>query len=167
VGKVFISSKGSNGIDKLKQKGYQGTFSKQEIDNFYKNNEFQQQQAVIPDDTYRKITSPPDCYQIDYMFKERTLRAMNKNINAFFVAINILSRKAYVFPVKSRKTEALIEVFKKFLDKAGHVAGVEGDNEFDNKEFQKFCDSRNINVITNVAEKDHKFGTGDKLGSVA
>ena len=59
----------------------------------------------------------------------------------------------------------ILKAYKMFLEKVdGKVEIVQGDNEFNNKDFISFNDSQNIIVSTDIAKSDHITKYGDKLG---
>ena len=59
------------------------------------------------------------------------------------------SKFAYSFIQNSKTSKEVLENFKKYLDKFGIPKNVHTDNggEFINKDFQKFCENKGINLI--------------------
>ena len=139
--------------------------SDKELDEFYKHAEHTQVKKRIVIKGYHKITAPAHWYQIDVIKMPPKLKSSNNGIHKFFVAIEIGSRKAFVYPLKSNKAEDIVAVYEQFV-KDTEVVCVEGDAEFDAKAFQKFNEDRGIMVITDVAKDDHLTKYGDKLGIV-
>lgn len=149
---------------KLKKLGH--NFSNKEIDEFYKNNAVAQQNKRIRVKKYKKITGPSHSYQIDIMVMPTRLKKANKGYNKLLVCVNILSRKAYAYPLKNNKMDNILESYEEFLEEVDTVVMVEGDNEFNNKQFQAFNDAMKILVMTDVAKDDHLTKKGNKLGIV-
>ena len=114
---------------------------------------------------FHKITAPPDCYQIDVVNFPSYVKKVNK-YNKFLVLIEILSRQAFVYPLRSNKMTDIIEAYEEFIDEVnGKVVSIEGDDEFNNKSFQAYNDELGVVVISDVAKDDHITKFGDKLGS--
>lgn len=149
---------------KLKKQGI--TITDKELDEFYKNHETPQVNKKIVVKKVHKITAPPDCYQIDVILFPQYLKKRN-GTNKFLVLIEILSRKAYVYPIKSNKMSVILEAYEEFIeDVGGKVLSVEGDNEFNNKAFLAYNEELEIIVNTDIAKDDHITKFGNKLGIV-
>lgn len=113
-----------------------------------------------------KITAPPFSFQIDIAHLPQFKRA-NKGISQFFLAVDIVSRKAFAYPMKKGTMTEVLKAYEQFLIDAGEpVNSVAGDAFFDNDAFQTMNQELNINVYTDVAKDDHITKMGDKLGIV-
>lgn len=113
-----------------------------------------------------KITAPPYSFQIDVAILPAYKRS-NGGTDKFFIAVEILSRMAFAYPLKSGKMSAVLKVYEQFLIDAGEpVNSVAGDAFFDNEAFLTMNDELGINVFTDVAKDDHITKMGDKLGIV-
>jgi hypothetical protein len=148
---------------KLKSLGIK--ISAKEVDEFYANNETTQRNKKIVVKKYMKITGPRHSYQIDIVFMPKHLKASNMGYDRMLVLINILSRKAFVYPMKTSTIDSILEHYGTFLEKNKCVM-VEGDNEFNKKRFLDFNEKKQISVITDVAKDDHITKYGNKLGMI-
>jgi hypothetical protein len=152
---------------KLKKKlEYEGV-TKQEIDAYFNPRELHQVYAHPKKYSPLKITAPPYSFQMDIAFLP-AYKKQNKGIEAFLILVDILSRKAFLYPLKSRKMSVIMDAYEEFLKDVGEqVNSVAGDDEFNNVEFKEFNNEMYINVYTDVAKEDHIVkGKGDKLGIV-
>jgi len=77
---------------------------------------------------------------------------------------DILSKKMFVYPLKSNKKEDILNCLQDFT-KNNKVNGIEGDNEFNLKDIKDYLDSKNITYSFDIAAQDH-FSKGNKLGIV-
>jgi len=133
------------------------------IQDFISNQSLQQQITSKPFKGYFKIVAKPNSFQIDLFFMEK-YKKYNKNISSFFIAVDILSRKMYVQPIKDKTTASILSACKSFVD-SHKVYRLYGDNEFKNNEVLSFFKSKGIDVITGVSKKDH-ISKGNRLGIV-
>ena len=135
--------------------------SKDDIINFYNNQTGTQIFKKIKDqkENLLKINDNPNSYQIDLMFMNKSESKVNKGYYIFFVMIDILSRRAFIYPIKNRTTAELIKGFNLFLEDLKslnkYCIKVIGDNEFENKEFIKLLDKNDIQYSFHVAADDH------------
>lgn len=113
---------------------------------------------------YFKITSVPHSFQIDIIQMDKYKR-YNKNISSFLLIVDVMSRKAFAYPLSSNKINDVLEKYEEFLSTVDDVKAVTGDNYFNAKPFLKYNESKNIEVFTDVAKNDH-ISYGDKLGIV-
>ena len=167
------------------------TQKKGDLRKFYANaDKLQMNQKVRKPDHYLRITGPPYSFQIDVMFLRGNLDLPEKyGDKMLLVLIDILSRKAYIYPVHDNKLPTLIKAYAKFLgdmdefrdgnkalaasvmrdrdeSNAGSlVASVTGDDEFGKAAFQNYNKQRGINCFTSVATDDHRT-YGDRLGII-
>lgn len=117
-----------------------------------------------------KITAPPYSFQIDIALLP-AYKSSNKGIDKFFIAVDILSRKAFAYPLKDGKMSTLLKVYEQFLIDAGAasdimVNSVAGDAFFDNAAFKSMNEDLYISVYTDVSKDDHITKMGSKLGIV-
>jgi len=149
---------------KLKVKKLHPEITSKEIDDFLSKQELTQISKKGTFKGFHKIVAPPHSYQIDIFFLNAYKRT-NKNFGAFLICVDILSRKMFLYPIKDRKTETVLNAIKEFVGDAKKVHMISGDDEFDNKEIVKYCDDNSIRLATNVASDDH-ISKGDSLGIV-
>jgi hypothetical protein len=149
-------------IKTLETKG----ISSKEINDYYKSSELHQVYAKPKKYKSLKITADPYSFQIDIAFLP-SYKKYNKGIDAFLLLVDILSRKAFAYPLKSRKSHDIMEVYKKFIDSMNdQVTSVTADNEFNFKEFKEYNQERQINVFTDIAKDDHLTSHGNRLGII-
>ena len=141
--------------------------SKSDIDEYYKSSELHQVYAKPKSYKPLKITAEPYSFQIDIAFLP-SYKKYNNGIDSFFICIDILSRKAFAYPLKSRNMKDIMEVYNKFVDSMDdQVSNVTSDDEFNTKEFKEYNQERQINVYSGIAKDDHIVkGQGDRLGIV-
>ena len=139
--------------------------SKKEINEYFNPKELHQIYSKPKSYKSLKITAPPYSFQIDVALLP-TYAKQNKGIDKFLLCIDILSRKAFAYPLKSGKMSDVIVAYEKFLGDVGEqLNSVAGDDFFNNKAFKDLNDDMLINVYTDVAKDDHIIpGKGDKLG---
>lgn len=142
--------------EKLKQLGVKVT--KEELDDFYKNNEITQMNKKVEVKNYYRINAPSYSFQIDVIFLPFDKPAL--------VLIDILSRKAFIYLLKSQNMSDIIDKYEEFLKDSGvKVAGVAGDAQFAAKAFEDFNQEKGIVLRTDVAKDDH-ISKGNKLGII-
>ena len=148
----------------LKNNGH--NFSAREVDKYHREGEVNQRFARVQFDRSSafKITSPMGWFQVDVVFFPRYPEE-NAGITRFLLFENVLSRKAYAYPIQSGSVPDLLKVYKQFLKDAKTVKGLIGDEQFGAKGFVTFNEARNIEVYHDIAANDHITG-GDKLGLV-
>ena len=144
---------------------------------------------------YLRITGPPYSFQIDVMVLKGgnfELPSHNNGIQYILVVIDILSRKAFMYPMKGNTMQTILTKYKQFLEDVESllastntftadaranlqanqnaampmkIASVTGDNQFSKGGFPKFNTDRGIQCFTSVAKEDHDT-YGDRLGIV-
>jgi hypothetical protein len=113
-----------------------------------------------------KITGPPGAYQIDLIFLPK-YRSSNRGITIFLLLVEIISRKAFAYPIKSKKPSDILDAYEQFFkDHDGNLSDVYGDNEFNSEWFRAFNDVLNVNVHTGVAKDDHISKHSNRLGII-
>ena len=148
---------------KLKVKQKYPQITHREIEDFVKKQELQQINSKSTFQGFFKIVAPPKHFQIDVFFMSSHKQA-NKGISMFLICIDILSRKMWIFPLKNKTQESLLEGIEK-LNKEVGLMGLEGDAEFNSSKIKKYCDEHSIMLSTDVAANDH-LDRGNKLGIV-
>ena len=155
------------GKSKLKQKLEGLGISNKDIDEYFSPKEINQIYAQPK--TYKplKITAPPFSFQMDVALLP-AYKKQNKGKDQFLILVDILSRKAFAYVLKSGKMKHVIAAYEEFVkDTSCEVNSVAGDNFFNNAEFLKYNKELYIEVYTDVAKEDHIVkGKGDKLGIV-
>ena len=116
---------------------------------------------------FYRITAPPLSFQIDVIMHKGGNPVANQGNNQMLIIIDILSRKAWVYPMKNHTMDTILVNFKKFekdLDPLRPVF-IQADDGFNKKAFKDYLASKDIALTTNVADKDHIAG-GDALGII-
>lgn len=147
-----------------------GQFTRSQIIAYMTPREITQIYAKPKQTAPLKITAPPYSFQID-IAKMPAYKNANKGTTEMLLLVDILSRKAFAYPLRNGKMETVLIAYNKFLreveeDEGGPVNSVEGDNFFKNKSFMNINDEQQINLYTDVAKDDHVTKTGNKLGIV-
>jgi uncharacterized membrane protein (UPF0127 family) len=162
----------SKEIFKKKIKEIHPEISSKEIDEFYKNQMINQimKKPVVKKENYYKITDVPLSFQIDIMIFNKSQKLKNRGYFMYLTLIDILSRKAFMYGIKSRKGEDIIEAYNQFLDDLKtkydkKPVKLIGDDEFNFKAFNELNNKLNIIIDTQTAQDDH-FTAGDRLGII-
>ena len=155
------------GKTKLKQKLELEGISNKEIDEYFSPKEINQIYAQPKKYKPLKITAPPFSFQMDIALLP-TYKRQNSGRDQFLIIVDILSRKAFTYVLKSGKMKHVLAAYEKFLiEREGEVHSVAGDNFFNNPQFMEVNKDMMIEVYTNVAAEDHIIkGKGDVLGIV-
>jgi hypothetical protein len=170
----FNPTTGYIGLEALKNKikKIHPEISYNEIKDFYKNLEINQimKKPVVKKSNFYKIVDVPLTFQIDIMIFNKSQNNKNKGIYMYLTLIDILSRKAFMYPIKSRKTEDIIEAYNKFLDELKskykkQPVKLIGDDEFNNKAFNDLNNKLNILIDSQTAKDDH-ITEGNRLGLI-
>ena len=138
-----------------------------DINSFIEKQEsYQITKKVVRRKKYLRIASEPYSYQIDIMYLNDLSRA-NSGYKYILCIVEINSRKAFCYPLKTRTMDDIIINYKKFLTDAGTVVRVDGDDEFNSQTFIKVNKDNNIILRTDVAKDNHIVkSNGDKLAIV-
>ena len=112
---------------------------------------------------YYKTVAPPHSFQIDIFFMDNYKR-YNK-YGAFLMFIDILSRKMFIEPLKSRTLDNVLQGIEKVVRRIGKVNSIFSDNEFDKKDIKEFFKSKDIKFSSLVAKEEH-ISKGNRLGIV-
>jgi hypothetical protein len=159
--KIFDESVGGTKayfISKVQQK--YPNLNKKGIENFLNSQEVVQVNTKVKGINL-KITAKPRTFQIDIMYYK-----IGQTLKPFLLLIDIMSRKAFCYPISGYKNMTkIITAYKKFLSQVDRVEAIEGDSEFASKEFITLNKEKGIRVDTSVAADNH-FTTGNKLGII-
>ena len=159
--KIFDESVGGTKayfISKVQQK--YPNLNKKGIENFLNSQEVVQVNTKLKGINL-KITAKPRTFQIDIMYYK-----IGQTLKPFLLLIDIMSRKAFCYPISGYKNMTMIiTAYKKFLSQVDRVEAIEGDSEFASKEFITLNKEKGIRVDTSVAADNH-FTTGNKLGII-
>ena len=143
-----------------------------DIDQFYTNLELGQilKKPIIKKSKFFKIVDNPLTFQIDIMIFDKSQKIKNRGIFMFLTLIDILSRKSFMYPIKSRQTDDIIEGYNKFLNELETTYNkspnkIIGDDEFNNKSFINLNEKLNIILDTQTAKDDH-ITKGNRLGII-
>lgn len=143
--------------------------SVKEIEKWYDSRELSQiykKPAPQNKDSKLVITAPPRSFQIDIAILSN-YKQYNGNVDRFLLLVDILSKKAFAYPLKSNEMEDVLDKYEQFMiDVDEPVHSVAGDDFFNNDEFQVFNDEIFVNVYTDVAKDDHITRQANKLGIV-
>lgn len=159
--KIFDESVGGTKayfISKVQQK--YPNLNKKGIENFLNSQEVVQVNTKVKGINL-KITAKPRTFQIDIMYYK-----IGQTLKPFLLLIDIMSRKAFCYPISGYKNMTkIITAYKKFLSQVDRVEAIEGDSEFASKEFITLNKEKGIRVDTSVAADNH-FTAGNKLGII-
>jgi hypothetical protein len=157
------------GLDKIisKLRNVGEDFDEKELRHAYKqlevNQRTQRQKKPVK---LLKITGPPGAYQIDLIFLPK-YRSSNRGITIFLLLVEIPSRKAFAYPIKSRKPADILDAYEQFFkDQDGNLRDIYGDDEFNSQWFRAFNDVLNVNVHTGIAKDDHISKHSNRLGII-
>lgn len=134
------------------------------INNFFENQQIHQvyKKPIVRE--YLTITAPPRTFQVDVMNIEDYFK-FNKGFRKLLVFVDILTNKAFVYPMKGNTKEDILNAFQEFKDDVGFIFGIQGDDEFSKKYFDEEMKKNDIKLHTDVAKDDHII-KGDKLAIV-
>ena len=159
--KIFDESVGGTKayfISKVQQK--YPNLNKKGIENFLNTQEVVQVNTKLKGINL-KITAKPRTFQIDIMYYK-----IGQTLKPFLLLIDIMSRKAFCYPISGYKNMTkIVTAYKKFLSQVDRVEAIEGDSEFASKEFITLNKEKGIRLDTSVAADNH-FTTGNKLGII-
>jgi hypothetical protein len=116
-----------------------------------------------------KTNAWPYSFQVDAVMMPQHAGSNGGSIG-FLLLVDILSRKAFAYPLKSTAMQDILRAYKQFIsrDAKHRVFAVYGDDAFSAEAFKGYNAEQNIRLVTNVAKEDHMSGTaaGNKLGIV-
>ena len=140
-------------------KDIEAYYNARELNQVYSTTPFKRKKQLV-------ITAPPYSYQIDVIHMP-AYKKYNDGIDKFLLIVDILSRKAFMYTLKSNRMSDVLDAYEKFImDTDFTVNSISGDNFFKNDQFIAFNDELMIKVYTDVAKDDHITKQGDKLAIV-
>ena len=97
---------------------------------------------------HRVIDAQPYAYQMDLMFFNQEKYA-NRGLKVFLVLIEITSRKAFIYPMKSKTAASVYNQLLKFIKQERPIRIIysDGGSEFTNKRVQKLLTDNNIDFF--------------------
>jgi hypothetical protein len=113
-----------------------------------------------------KLTSDPFCVQVDVFFMPQELARANDRIYRVFVAVDILSRFAFAYPLLGETSRDIIDACEKLVKDARDVKGVTADNQFDTAAFKAFWQELGVPTYTVISHDDHLTLSTNRLGIV-
>jgi hypothetical protein len=119
------------------------------------------------------ITGPPLSFQLDIVVFGNP--RLNKGFGYALLVVEILSRKAWIYPLKTHTMDNILVAYKRFVAELGknpvavrhHPQMVMADDEFSKtkaKAFHAYNASMGTQLYTNIAKDDHRIGQSDRLG---
>ena len=119
--------------------------------------------------SYYRLDSPLYSLEIDVMFL-KSYRSQNRGYDRALVAVDQLSRKAFVVPMKgSDMNRDILPAYEHIEREMSPIipSVVKGDDEFSAAAFKDHCESRGTMVHTVVSADEHTTkGAGNPLGIV-
>jgi hypothetical protein len=112
------------------------------------------------------ITSDPFCLQMDVFFMPRELASKNDRFWRLLVAVDILSRYAFAFPIMGETSRDIVDACEKLVKAARDIKGITADDQFNTAAFKAFWGELNVPTYTVIAADDHKTQSTNRLGIV-
>lgn len=128
---------------------------------FYKSQAIPELNAVPRVKHSFKITSPDNYFQVDITHLPFRSRGFDK----ILTAVEVPTRKAYVFPIKNMNTSSIVAALSELLESTP-VKGITADFQFNAKGIRDFCTENGIELSTVVADEEHITDDGNKLGII-
>jgi hypothetical protein len=112
------------------------------------------------------ITGPPRSFQIDVAVFGRP--AVNGGYGYALLLVDILSRRAWLYPMKTHKMTEVMTAYRRFVaDLGSSPKMLMGDDEFAAAAFRQYNEELGVSLYTDVAANDHQGPDGgDKLGII-
>lgn len=152
---------------RLKKDGV--SFSKKDLDDFYANLDIAQRNKPLQHQEFKRITAAPRCYQLDVMFVDKRLAIpINKNVEYILIVIEILSRRAFLYPLRNNTQQEIIYKYQQFWeDVDGEVEAIFADDQFNKTQFLDLNHDLGVFVQTIVANDEHIVkNSGNRLGII-
>jgi uncharacterized protein (DUF2267 family) len=151
---------------KLGQHAKRNGVSKKDFDAWYASNKPATNELFArptrAQHKHGRIAHPPYSYQIDVVFMDH-YKAANRG-TCFLLIVEVNSRKAWAYVLKSKEMPAIVAAYEKFLKSGARDPWmVQGDDDFAAKAFRDANDKRDIPVVTHVAADEHRT-SGDAMG---
>jgi hypothetical protein len=111
-----------------------------------------------------KIIGEPNSFQIDIIYmKDYTYKGIDK----LLVFIDINSRKAWIYILKTKKLDEIFENFEEFLEDINEpIALIMGDNEFNKRDILTLAENYNISTNFVVSKDEHISKQSNVLGII-
>lgn len=138
--------------------------STKEINEFLDKQELRQINKKATFKGFYKIVDVPRSFQMDVFFMH-TYKSKNRNISAFQIFIDILSKKMFVYPLKGQSQDQLLENIKKFHKQVPDLNSLSSDDQFNSSKIIQWCEQNKIALSTDVSNDDH-MAKGNRLGIV-
>ena len=111
------------------------------------------------------IVAPPRSFQIDIVLLP-LYKGANQGKDKFLLLVDVLSRRAFAYVLKSGQMRDVLDAYGLFLDDVSDVHSVTGDNFFNNRQFKLMNNTNDIKLYTGIAEEDHMTNKGNRLGII-
>jgi hypothetical protein len=112
------------------------------------------------------ITSDPFCLQMDVFFMDRALASKNNRIYRVLVAVDILSRFAFAYPLLGETSRDIVDACEKLVKEARDIKGITADDQFNTQAFKTFWTHLGVPTYTVIAADDHKTQSTNRLGII-
>lgn len=147
-------------MQQFKKLGY----SKDEINEFLGKQKINQLQYHPQNKVYHSIVAPPNSFQVDLMFLG-DIAKYNKNYMGLFIALEVTSRYAFVYPIKNKNTETMLQCFKQFYSDAKEVSNITTDagTEFINQKVADFIQDKGTNIWIKETKDRTSLGKIDRF----
>jgi anthranilate/para-aminobenzoate synthase component I len=137
---------------------------RKDIEDFISSQTLQQTFSSRPFKGYYKIVAKPYTFQTDLFFLDE-YASYNKKHGSFLIMVDILSRKMYVHPLKSKTLESIQNGLETLIRKVGKVVAIETDDEFNKSSIKTMLEEKGISFRSIVAKQEH-LSKGNSLGIV-
>lgn len=132
-----------------------------DVDEFFEKSRIHETYKKPDKGKMMKIVASHKSFQIDIV-----LMPSYKNISKFLLLVDVMSRKAFAYVLKSGEMRDVVDAYGKFLDEVGYVNSITGDNYFGSALFRKVNEVNNIKMYVDIAADDHIGGKGNRLGII-
>lgn len=180
---IFYDPKtGLSGYDNFKYlvKKQAPDISSKEIKAFYDKQEISQisKKPILRKDQMLHITDKPLTFQIDIMYVPIEYARLNSGVDRLLFCVEVTSRKAYLYTLRSSNAQDIMNAYKRFLDDL--KADVEttedvydqslpskiiSDSGFNFNEFINYNHQLGIELDSSTSKDDH-FAGGNRLGII-
>ena len=140
----------------IKDTNYDSKIRRKDFDDWLKRQETHQTSQTIHKpiaQLMHPIIAQEGTYQSDLMFYD-SIAGVNSGYSAIINFIEITTRKAYSYPLKSKSSEDVFKAFDNFFQKIEHLRCLEIDKGSEYSKVKKFCESKDITVIVYNNDKN-------------
>lgn len=145
----------------LKAKSKFPTLSTKQIQDFIAARTLQQTTQRKPFKGYYKIAAAPRNFQMDIFFIDAFKRS-NK-YGTFLMMVDILSRKMFIEPIRSRKKDVVITAIGKLVGVAEPLR-LFTDDEFNRKDIKDYLSEKGVQLSSIVAKEEHLSKGNRQIG---